>query len=41
MSLTLQPVRVATGADERRLMAVPAHLPDRHDDISGRLARKR
>ena len=45
MILTLQPVRVGTGADEegmlvfdkdRRLVAVLTHLSDQHEDLSGR-----
>ncbi len=44
MTLTLQPVRVATGSDEegllvfaddQRLVAVLTHLSDQHGDIAG------
>jgi hypothetical protein len=44
MSLTLQPVRVATGSDEegmlvfdgkQRLVAVLTHLGDQYGDVSG------
>ena len=45
MTLTLQPVRIATGFeeeegmlvfdDEQRLVAIPTHLSDQYDGASG------